>query len=63
MLERFRQIATHVTDERIQTFRTIERDRRDAVSFSNLNVLVHLASFEFRLPLVHVSVQAFLRIL
>jgi hypothetical protein len=51
-----------VPDERVQTFRTIERDRRDALSFRDLNVLVHLASLELRFPLVHVSVQAFFRV-
>jgi hypothetical protein len=33
MLEGFGKIASHVTDERVQSIRTIERDRRDAVSF------------------------------
>jgi hypothetical protein len=32
MLERFCEIATHVTDERIQPIRTIQSDRLDAVS-------------------------------
>ena len=41
MLECFREIATHVTDERIQPVRTIQCDRQDALSFGCLNVLVH----------------------
>ena len=45
MLERFGQVATHVTDERVQALRTIQCDRHDAFSFRNLNMLVHIPSW------------------
>src|SRR5690349_20037313 len=41
VFERFSQIATHVADERIQLVRTIQRDRHDSLSLSDLNVVVH----------------------
>jgi len=41
VFERLREIATHVTDERIQPVRTIQSDRQDAFSLCDLNVLVH----------------------
>ena len=39
--ESFRQVAPHVSGEGIQLLRTIERDRRDAGVFSDVDVFVH----------------------
>jgi hypothetical protein len=46
-LEGFRQVAPHVSGERIQLFRAIEPDRGDARVFSDFDVFVH-ERFEFR---------------
>ena len=62
VFERFRQVATHVTDECVQTIRTTQRDRRDAVSFCDLNVLVHLSPLKLRFALVHVSIEPLFRV-